>query len=295
MPKILITGTGFISKHLSNKLIKDGNEVVFLSTTKKEYPYFYWNPSKSEIDENALNDVEVIFHLAGANIADKPWTVSRKKEILESRVSSAKLLLKTLQKRQQKIKNFISASAVGFYGAVTSDKVFDESTPPQKNDFLSTTCQQWEDAANEFYTNNISENVSIHRFGIVFDKKEGAFPKLLLSYYFKTGIILGNGNQWIPWVGVDDVVNQLIFAMNNHLNGMFNCVTNVKSQVTYKQLSDIFSKKFKPFFKFYVPPFILNFTLGERSIMLLEGTRISNEKIKKLGFEYKITDVNYFL
>jgi uncharacterized protein (TIGR01777 family) len=288
MPKILVTGTGFISKHLSNKLIKDGNEVVFLSTTKKEYPYFYWNPSKSEIDENALNNVEVIFHLAGANIADKPWTDSRKKEILESRVSSAKLLLKTLQKRQQKINNFISASAVGYYGAVTSDKVFDESTPPQKNDFLSTTCQQWENAANEFKTNNISENLSIHRFGIVFDKKEGALPKLLQSYYFKIGIILGNGKQWIPWVGVEDVVNQLIFAMNYNLNGTFNCVTNVESQVTYKQLSDIFSKKFKPFFNFNVPPFLLNISLGERSIMLLEGTRVSNEKIRKLGFEYNL-------
>ncbi|GAB4254066.1 MAG: TIGR01777 family oxidoreductase [Vicingaceae bacterium] len=281
--KILITGTGTVAKCLANQLLKNNHEVIFLSTSKKQYPYYYWNPSKKIIDKASLKDVDVIFHLAGAGIADKRWTNKRKKEIIDSRVKSAKLILNALLEEQQSIKQFISASAIGYYGTVTSDKIFKEEDLPG-NDFLSVTCQQWENIAWEFKKHGIAQQVSIHRLGIVFAENSGALPKMLYPFKFKTGVILGSGKQWLPWIDINDAVYQLVFAMDNRLEGVFNCVTDVNNQITYKSFIQQQSVKFKPFFIIRIPAFILKLILGEMATILLEGSRVSNEKIKKLRF-----------
>lgn len=280
--KILITGTGTVAKYLANQLLKNNHEVVFLSTSKKQYPYYYWNPSEKIIDKASLKDVDVIFHLAGAGIADKRWTNKRKKEIIDSRVKSAKLILNALIEEQQSIKQFISASAIGYYGTVTSDKIFKEEDLPG-NDFLSVTCQQWENIAWEFKKHDIAQQVSIHRLGIVFAENSGALPKMLYPFKFKIGVILGSGKQWLPWVDINDAVYQLVFAIDNRLEGVFNCVTDVHLQITYKSFIQQESVKFKPFFIIRIPAFILKLILGEMATILLEGSKVSNEKIKKLG------------
>ena len=122
---VLITGaTGLVGQELVSLLLQNGFTVHYLSTSKSKlvsqnnYKGFYWNPKTSEIDLNALTDVEVIVHLAGASVAKK-WTSSYKEEIIESRVLSTRLLYKTLQKNSHQVKQIVSASAITVAGALT--------------------------------------------------------------------------------------------------------------------------------------------------------------------------------
>ena len=147
MEKVLITGgTGLIGKYLSDKLVSKGYEVAFLSrksSNSTSIKSYQWNVEQMTMDEEALSSSDYIVHLAGANIGEKRWSAKRREEIVESRVNSGKLLYETFKKSNSKLKAFISASAVGYYGAITSDKIFSE-TDGAAQDFLGETCKLWE-------------------------------------------------------------------------------------------------------------------------------------------------------
>ena len=145
---VLITGaTGLVGQELVNLLLQNGHNVHYLSTSKSKlvtntnYKGFYWNPKKAEIDTNALTDVEVIIHLAGANVAKK-WTTAYKEEIIESRVLSTQLLYQTLQKNSHQVKQIISASAVGIYPDSLTN-IYHETDLDIDVSFLGNVVKQW--------------------------------------------------------------------------------------------------------------------------------------------------------
>ena len=134
MQHILITGGfGLIGKHLSKKLEENGYDVAILSrenTTKTSYKTYTWDVTKKYIEKEAIENADFIIHLAGANIGEKRWNQKRKKELLDSRVNSTKLLFEYVKKYNPKLKAFIAASAIGYYGSITSEKIFDEEDKP---------------------------------------------------------------------------------------------------------------------------------------------------------------------
>ena len=146
MATILITGgTGLIGRRLARLLKKQGYTVALLSRSEKqsdEFPVYFWDINKQIIDPNAILSADFIIHLAGENIGAKRWTEERKKEIMCSRILPAQLLFDAISKSTHQPQAFISASAIGYYGAVTSDHLFTE-TDLAANDFLGNTCRQW--------------------------------------------------------------------------------------------------------------------------------------------------------
>src|SRR4051812_20449630 len=179
MKTVLISGgSGFIGTHLCSRLIAKGYDVAVLSRTKKHLPgitTYVWNVSKNEIENGVIEKANYIIHLAGENIAGKRWTNKRRQRIIDSRVKPAMLLFEEVKKRNKNLSAFISASAVGYYGAVTSSKIFNESDPPA-NDFLGETCRQWEQAADSFKQLDI-RTVKI-RTGVVLANDGGALSKM---------------------------------------------------------------------------------------------------------------------
>lgn len=284
MKKVLISGgTGLIGKRLSTLLQSKGYEVRLLSRNKKavsDYQTFLWNIEEGYIDELAFKDVDYIIHLAGAGISDRKWTKKRKKAIIDSRVLSTELLLQTISKLKTPVKAFISSSAIGYYGSITSDTIFEETHQPA-NDFLGEVCKQWEDAVFKYKDKNI-RTVAI-RTGIVLSKNGGALSKM------KTPIIspLGNGKQYMPWIHIDDLCEMYIKAIEDEsMEGVFNGVS--PEHQTNKSLSKILAKSLKkPFLPIGVPSFILKLVFGEMATILLNGSRVSSEKIKNAGFSYK--------
>ena len=128
---ILITGgTGLIGTRLTELLLLHGHRVSHLSRTSRqgEVPSFIWNIDQNHIDPKALVGIDTIVHLAGAGIADEPWTEDRKREILESRTNSTRLLLNVLKKTSHSVQTVVAASAIGYYGFEDHQEAFTEDS-----------------------------------------------------------------------------------------------------------------------------------------------------------------------
>ena len=280
MENVLITGgTGLIGSALNALLEKEGYNVRILSRNPKAKNQFKWNLKDQYIDDKAFEDLHHIIHLAGAGIADKRWTPKRKQVIIDSRVDSAELLLSKTKSLGVDLKTFISASGIGYYGAVTSNHIFVE-TDEAENDFLGQVCKVWEEVALEFESENIA--TTILRTGIVLSANGGALEKM------KTPIVspLGSGDQYMPWIHIDDLCQLYLSSIQGKIKGIYNAVA--PEYQTNKSFSKKLAKNIgRPFVPFGVPAFGLKTIFGELAIILLTGSRISCEKLINDSFESK--------
>jgi uncharacterized protein len=291
---VLITGaSGAIARVLSKKL-ENQYSIRFLTRKKEAENEFEWDLENQIVDENAFENVSHIIHLAGANISEKRWTEDRKRELISSRVASAKLILNTLKKKNLKLKSFISASGINFYGTKTTDKIFTENDAPG-NDFLSEVVVVWEKAADEFKEQNISERVVKIRTAVVLSKNEGALAKMMTPIKFGIGSPLGSGKQYMPWIHIDDICSIYEFALKNpEVEGSYNA--SAPQHTTNENLTKLIAKVLnKPLLMPNVPTFILKLIFGELADALLEGSRASSEKIEKAGFEFQFPDLKMAL
>jgi uncharacterized protein (TIGR01777 family) len=284
---VLITGgSGMIGKHLTSLLLTEGYSVSHLSRNRKQSAngrVFFWDPPNNVIDSEALDGIDFIIHLAGANIGEKRWTAARKKEILQSRVQSAHFLHARIIERGIKLKAFISASATGIYGSDTSSGIYNEQDPPS-SDFLGSVCDQWEKAADLFSNSGI-RTVKI-RTAVVLEKNDSALSKLMMPGKFGFLVQTGKGSQYMPWIHIDDLCKIYLKAIADPLmSGPFNAVS--PHQVTHSEFIHILAKTMKiPVFPLPVPGFLLRSILGEMSVVILKGNRISSEKILNTGYSF---------
>ena len=290
--KVLITGgSGLLGSSLTQKLLSENIEVVHLTrekNSKNDVKNYLWNWGKNEIDERCFNGITHIIHLAGAGIAEKAWTQKRKNTIVKSRVLTARLLHSKIESLNIDIKAFISASAVGFYGAKVSEKEFNESDVSYE-DFMGNCCKQWENAADLFIP--ISRVVKL-RLGVILDKDFGALPRIARMIKNRIGSPLGTGNQYMPWIHIDDAVEIFYKAIrNNEYSGVYNAVSteNITNSILTKSVGRVLNRKiWLP----NVPSFILRFLYGEMSDTILKGVKVSNKKIKNLGFKFKYNKID---
>jgi len=289
MMKVLITGaTGLIGSMLCETLTARGHQVNILTRRipeKREdhIQYFEWNIAASKIDKSAFEGVNSVVHLAGAGIADKRWTGSRKKEIVNSRVLSAELLVKSMNASGLNFDSFISASGANYYGTQTTDEIYSESDSPGV-DFLADCCLQWEHAA---FNNNPAKRVVTLRTGVVLAAKGGALEKIAAPVKKGIGAALGSGEQYVPWIHIDDLVELYYSAILSPMYaGSYNAVAT--EHLNQKELTTAIAKAYgKKIWLPNVPAFVLELALGEMSEVILEGSRLSNEKVLKNGFVFK--------
>ncbi len=290
---VLISGgSGFIGSHLTGLLIAKGYSVSILSRSEKQNKgdifYYKWDVANQTIDESAVLNADYIIHLAGENIAEKRWTAKRKAAIIDSREKSTQLLYSVLKKNNKKLDAFISASAVGIYGAVNGEEICSENTSPA-NDFLGYTCQKWEGAL-DFIENLNIRTVKI-RTGLVLGKNDGFLKKLIPLFKFRLGSALGSGKQYMPWIHVDDLCDIYLQAvLNPNMEGAYNAAVNDNTTNT------IFSKTLARIFGYSiwlpnVPAFVLKLVMGEMAVIVLTGRRVSSDKIEETGFQFKFKNL----
>jgi hypothetical protein len=294
METILITGgTGLIGSHLSNLLRNKGYKVTLLSRSNSGASnIYYWDIDSNFIEEKAIKEADYIIHLAGAGIADERWTSKRKSELINSRVNSTRLLYKNVVKLNPNLKGFIAASGIGYYGAVTSDKIFTENDPIGK-DFLATICKLWEQESQKFDAINI--RTVIFRTGIVLSNKGGAYEKMSKPIKLGIGSALGSGKQYTPWIHITDICNMYIAAIENtNLKGIYNAVS--PEHCTNKELTNAIALSLNKKIRLpNIPDFVMKIIFGKMSVILLEGSRISCVKIQKIGFEFKYSTLKLAL
>ncbi|HNP48572.1 MAG TPA: TIGR01777 family oxidoreductase [Bacteroidia bacterium] len=290
--KILITGaSGLIGSRLKKLFFDEKIDYVELSRSVQntEKAVYQWNPKESKMPPEALNGVETIVNLAGTPIAEKRWTESRKREIIESRIQSIHTLYTTLQSTNHSVKTIVSASAVGYYGNA-GEEWMTEDHPPG-NDFLSMTCKKWEAEVKKLEALGI--RVVILRIGFVLAEHGGALPLMKLPVRFFAGSAIGGGgNQYLSWIHINDLC-RIIYHVIQHQNftGVYNAVTD--APVTNKQFIQTLARVMhRPFWPFSVPDFILRLLLGEKAEIVIFGQRVSNTKIKSAGFQFQYRDLN---
>lgn len=292
-PAVLISGgSGLIGKYLTSALLSGGFDVKHLSRKANQFGkvrVFRWDPDKRIIDPVVFEGIDYIVHLSGANIGESRWTSERKKELKSSRVDSALLLFDSVNKNNFPVKAFISASGVGYYGSITSEKIFTEEDPPAE-DFTGQLCRKWEEAADMFSLSGI-RTVKV-RTAVVLEKNDSAVKKIMMPARFGFLEKTGTGKQYMPWIHIDDICGIYLKAITDEsMNGAYNASSPQHTDHSgfIDTLSSVIHKPVSPL---ALPGFMLKMIYGEMAEIVLQGSRVSSEKIRNAGYEFKFADLH---
>lgn len=218
-----ITGaSGMIGRALVAYLGTQGVRTVrFVRRARASEGEIAWDPSRGTLDPAALAGLDAIVHLAGAGVADAPWTAARRQELIESRVKSTELLARTLAGVGQGPRVWVSTSAIGWYGD-RGEEPIEESSPPGQG-FLANLGQAWERAADPAAAAGV--RVVHPRIGVVLWPPGGALTRLVMATRFGAGGPLGSGRQWWSWITLFDLLDVLLRAVDDEsFSGPFNAV-----------------------------------------------------------------------
>lgn len=288
MNRVLITGgSGLIGGHLSQQLLAKGYAVSVLGRkhgNQSAIKSYVWDYANQQIEIEAVTSADIIIHLCGANIAEQRWNVQRKKELIDSRVKTAELLYQTVKQHKVKLKAFVSASAIGYYGALTSDHIYAEDDP-HGEDFSAEICHLWEQSVQQF--ENLGIRTVMLRTAPVLTAQGGALAKMLPPVKMGIASALGSGEQYFPWIHISDLCNIYLKAIEDeNLSGAYNAVA--PEHQTNKEFSRCLAKVLdKPFWFPNVPSTVMKIMFGEMSDVLLKGSRVSAEKIQTAGYTFQ--------
>ena len=252
-----------------------------------EVKTFVWDITRFQMAPDALKEIDAVIHLAGASVADKPWSPERKQEILISRTRSTELLFHELKSNRQ-VRTFVSSSGINYYGVYDDDRVFKEDDTPA-DDFLANVTKEWEAEADKISTLGI--RVVKIRTGIVLSERGGALEAIARPVKWYAGAPLGSGKQLMSWIHLDDICNMYIKAIEDtEICGVYNGVA--PEIVTNKQFTkEVASALGKPLLLPNVPAFSLKLLFGEMADIVLKGCGVSCEKIQQAGFQFKFTSL----
>ncbi len=288
--KILITGaSGLIGRHLTETLLSQSHDITVLTraperATKILGPKVQlWSSLK---DKTSLDGFDAVINLAGEPIADKRWTRDQKQKLCDSRWQLTEKLAQLINASQQPPSVFISGSAVGYYGD-QGQAVVAEDEPPNKQ-FTWQLCARWEALA--LAAESDKTRVCLLRTGVVLAKKGGALAKMALPFRAGLGGPLGEGQQYMPWIHIDDMVNGILFLLNHEtLNGPFNMVAPypVRNDQFSALLGDLLHR---PSFM-RVPAGVVRLLMGESAVLVLGGQRAIPQRLEDAGFEFKYSEL----
>jgi len=286
--RVLITGaTGFIGSALCDELLRKKYQVNYLTMSTDELietsdsRSFLWNPSKNEIDLNCLKGVDAIVNLAGYTI-NCHWSVSNKKQILESRINCSNTLYTALQSIEHQVKYIISASAIAIYPSSVS-AIYTEKDELYGNDFLAEVCKDWEAANIRFESLGIK--TAIARLGLVLSKDHGVLHELAKVVKMGMGANLGIGKQWMSWIYYKDVVHGIEHLLQKQIPGIFNFVS--PNSMQQDQFLKILANELnKPLWLPNIPKIIIKVGLGERSTLVLSSQHVKPDKLIATKYQF---------
>jgi len=284
---LLTGGTGLIGRHLSRRLIENGHRVSVLTRQKtlrhrvEGVKYYEWDWKKDLLDNRALENIEVVIHLAGAPIA-RHWTPAYQTELKESRILSLRLLRNRLLENGIRLQHFLGASAIGYYGCTTDNRWRHEDDPPG-DDFLARLVVEWE--AESKLMKPLAANVSVIRTGIVLARDGGAFPRMVRPVRWGLSMPLGNGQQYLDWIHIDDLVRIYLFLFKNGLEGVYNAVAPdvVRQREFIRETAKMLKR---PCCLPGLPAAIVKRIWGKQACLLLEGVPVSSQRIRSEGFMF---------
>lgn len=282
--KIAVTGaSGLIGSALVAQLKNDGYQVLkIVRRPVRSADEVSWNPVKGEIDLQSLEDVDAVFHLAGAGVGDKRWSASYRSEILNSRLLGTTTIATACEQLQPAV--FISASAIGYYGETGNRSVTEAERGG--DDFLSVVCREWEAVAN------LAPSIRTIklRTGLVLDPTGGALGRMIPLFKFGLGGKLGSGKQWWSWITLHDQIRAMIFLMNSKIEGAVNLTS--PNPVTNQEFTAALAIALKRPAIFPAPAFALRAVLGGFSTEVLGSKKVIPKVLVDNKFEFDYPHVS---
>ncbi len=292
---IVITGgTGFVGKALIPKLIEEKHRVTLLTRNPESIKGKFddavklikWDGETLGDWKQCINGADAVINLAGEPIAGKRWTAAQKKRISDSRILGTRVIAEAIEKSDIKPEVLINASAIGFYGPVEEGDVIESATKGEG--FLADVCDLWEKETGRVA--GLGVRVVLMRIGVVLERGGGAMEKMIPPFKMFVGGPLGSGKQWFPWIHRDDIVEIVLFALqNSNISGPVNSTAPnpVRMNEFCSKLGKVMNRpSWAP-----VPSFMLKLMLGEMSEMLLKGQKVIPQKLKEAGFQFKHADL----
>ncbi|SDU20513.1 TIGR01777 family oxidoreductase [Halopseudomonas salegens] len=282
---ILLTGgTGLIGRALCRRLVADGHQLTVWSRRPDQVPALCGAQvqgiaSLQQLDQQPL---DAVINLAGAPVADRPWTAKRKAVLWASRVSLTEQLVEWLGQQTHKPGVLVSGSAVGWYGD-GGDQVLTEQSPPHL-EYTHTLCDAWEAAARR--AGSFGIRVCLLRTGLVLAPDGGFLSRLLLPFKLGLGGPIGKGAQYMPWVHRDDMLGIIMqLLLNPDAQGPYNAVA--PNPVTNREFARTLGRVLKRPALLPLPAPLLKLGLGEMSRLLLTGQCAKPEKLLEQGYQFK--------
>jgi len=280
---IIAGGSGFLGQRLASRLGGGGHQVQILTRTSSgSAHHIAWNPDGTPGSlADHFEGAEAVVNLAGATVARWPWTEKRKEAIRDSRILSTRTIARAIAQCAKPPKVLVSASGVHYYGSHGDDPVT-ESTPPG-SDFLARLCVEWEQEARA--SESPVTRVCIVRTGLPLSLAGGAFPVMLLP--FKLGVAgrLGSGQQYVPWIHVDDWTSLVMWLIaNDRARGAFNGAA--PGPVTNREFTTVLGRVVRRPTVLPAPAFALRLVLGEMANLVLIGQRALPVHGEQLGFRF---------
>lgn len=280
--KIFITGgTGFIGRTLVSALIHRGDQLTVLTRSPQRAAARLPKTTRfctALSDVQSFDDFDAVINLAGEPIFDHRWTAAQKQRLRRSRIDLTRQLAEKIN-QSAKRPVFLSGSASGIYGDQGDDEITENSSLART--FTAQLCQEWEQAALSANT-----RVCLIRTGLVMSRSGGALAKMWPLYQWGFGGKLGDGEQYWPWIALEDMVSGIVFLLDHtECTGAFNFAAPqaVKQAEFHRTLSRLLHR---PAFA-RVPAFVLRLLLGERANLLVESQNIKPHRLCAAGFAFR--------
>lgn len=287
--KILVTGgTGLIGGHLVPRLQELGHQVTVLTRhrdTAREKLNDRVTLWDSLEDKQNLDGFDAVINLAGEPIADKRWTTEQKDRLCQSRWRITQKLADLINASESPPSVLISGSATGYYGDL-GEVVVTEEEPPH-NEFTHKLCARWEQIACEAQSDKT--RVCLLRTGVVLAPKGGILGKMVPPFRLGLGGPIGNGRQYLAWIHIDDMVNAILWLLDNDLRGPFNMVSPYP--VRNEQFAHALGHALQRPAILRVPATVMRLLMGESSVLVLGGQRALPKRLEAAGFPFRWYDL----
>lgn len=279
---IAITGaTGLLGRALAAAITRNGGRARGVSrgygTTHR------WDPEKGEIDPGFVDGARAVVHLAGESIAAGRLDEAHKRALEKSRIDTTRLLVREMERADERPETFVCASAVGFYGS-RGDEWLDEGSA-RGDGYFAELCEAWEEAALE--ARALGVRVVNARFGLVLSREGGVLAKLRPVFRAGLGGKLGDGRQWMSFVHVDDAVDAIRFAIERDHEGPMNVV--MPRPERNADFTKIYARVLRRPALFTVPAAALRLALGREAAeeTLLVSQRVKPEVLLDRSFVFR--------
>ncbi|MDX6041140.1 TIGR01777 family oxidoreductase [Scandinavium lactucae] len=287
--KILITGgTGLIGRHLIPRLLELGHSIIVVTRSPEKARQLLdarvelW---KGLSECSNLDGIDAVINLAGEPIADKRWTKEQKQRLCNSRWQITQKLVELFAASSQPPGVFISGSAAGYYGDL-GEVVVTEDEPPH-NEFTHKLCARWEQIACGAQSD--ATRVCLLRTGVVLAPKGGILGKMVPPFKLGLGGPIGNGRQYLAWIHIDDMVNGILWLLDNALRGPFNMVSPYP--VRNEQFAHALGHALHRPAVLRAPATAVRLLMGESSVLVLGGQRALPKRLEDAGFTFRWYDL----